>query len=187
MHAILEQLYEDLNSYSETSITLDPPHGSHFLDLRLFPHRPNPSVIRDDHVPLLLVPLLPHAATDGSWDLTLARMAPFIDGVRPVREVARKANVDRSLAREAVQHLVYYNAAVLVDLFSFENSYALVQGPDGPAAVAAAGSDDADEEAEEVRRECVEYVSAGDKPGKSRKYGSPSYADRVAIPTRICF
>src|ERR1700736_1756593 len=102
MHAILEQLYEDLNSYSETSITLDPnplpgaaseEGGSHVLDLRLFPIRPNPAVVRDEHVPILLVSLMPHAVTDLSWDLTMARIAPFIDGVRPVREIARRADV----------------------------------------------------------------------------------------------
>ena len=35
LHAVLEQLFEDLNSYSETSIPLD---GFNSLELKLFPY-----------------------------------------------------------------------------------------------------------------------------------------------------
>lgn len=112
MHSILEQVYEDLSSYSETSICL---HGATMLNLRLFPSFSNPPQVRDWDVPVCLVEL--DSIKDRSWDLTLYRLLPIIDGVKSVKQIAALADVDIALAREAFQHLVYYNCIILIDLF----------------------------------------------------------------------
>ncbi|GAA98180.1 uncharacterized protein L969DRAFT_16034 [Mixia osmundae IAM 14324] len=120
IHSILEQLYEDLNSYSETSILID---GVTSLDLKLFPFYTNPGLIRDWDVPILLVDLV-MMRTDG-WDLTMQKLAGHINGVDCVKTIATVADVDYALAREAIQHLVYYDAVIVTDLFQFSNEYRL--------------------------------------------------------------
>jgi hypothetical protein len=101
MQSILEQLYEDLNSYSETRIQLD---GIRALDLKLFPVFPNPPPVHDWDVPVLLVDL--STFSNDSWDLTLLRLIPFVDGTRSTKRIAEEADVHISLARECLQHLL---------------------------------------------------------------------------------
>jgi hypothetical protein len=68
VHAILEQLYEDLNSYSETHITIDEFNS---IELKLSPFYPNPPPIKDWMVPLALINL--KTKTEANWDLTLIK------------------------------------------------------------------------------------------------------------------
>jgi hypothetical protein len=78
VHAILEQLYEDLNSYSETHITIDEFNS---IELKLFPFYPNPPPIKDWMVPLALVNL--KNKTEANWDLTLIKgsgLSPSVVG-----------------------------------------------------------------------------------------------------------
>lgn len=89
------------SSYSETSIPLD---SANILDLKLIPIFPNPTPVRDWDVPVPLIDL--EGMKDFSWDLTLYRLSPYIDGVRSVRRAADLADVDHALARECIQHLV---------------------------------------------------------------------------------
>lgn len=107
VHSILEQVFEDLGSYSETSIPLD---GANTLDLKLFPQNPNPAVVRDCDVPVALVDL--NDMRDESWDITMYSIAGYIDGTRSVKRIANMADVDLPLARECVQHLLcdFYTA-----------------------------------------------------------------------------
>jgi len=76
IHAILEQLYEDLNSYSETSIVLD-----HFnsIELKIFPFYPNPPPVKDWMVPVFLINL--EKAIEPNWDLTMAKVG--LAGILP--------------------------------------------------------------------------------------------------------
>jgi hypothetical protein len=69
IHAILEQLYEDLNSYAETSISIDPFNS---IELKIFPFYPNPPPVRDWMVPLALINLAKR--TEDNWDLTMAKV-----------------------------------------------------------------------------------------------------------------
>lgn len=70
IHAILEQLYEDLNSYSETSIPIDDFNA---IELKIFPFYPNPPPVRDWQVPLALINL--SKRTEDNWDLTMKKVA----------------------------------------------------------------------------------------------------------------
>jgi hypothetical protein len=69
VHAILEQLYEDLNSYSETSIPIDQFNS---IELKIFPFYPNPPSVKDWMVPLALINL--SKRTEDNWDLTMAKV-----------------------------------------------------------------------------------------------------------------
>ena len=69
MHAIIEQLYEDLNSYSETSIPVDRFNS---IELKIFPFYPNPPDVKDWMVPLSLINL--EKIIEPNWDLTMAKV-----------------------------------------------------------------------------------------------------------------
>ena len=69
MHAILEQLYEDLNSCSETSIAIDQFNS---IELKIFPFYPNPPPLEDWMVPLALINLTKRI--EENWDLTMLKV-----------------------------------------------------------------------------------------------------------------
>ena len=69
IHAILEQLYEDLNSYSEASIEFD---DWSCIDLKMFPFYPNPPEVKDWMVPIALINL--SKRIEQNWDLTMAKV-----------------------------------------------------------------------------------------------------------------
>lgn len=70
IHAILEQLYEDLNSYSETSIPMDRFNS---IELKIFPFYPNPPPVKDYMVPLALINLTKRI--EPNWDLTMVKVS----------------------------------------------------------------------------------------------------------------
>lgn len=65
---MIEQLYMDINSFSETSI---PLHDTG-LDLVLFPFRANPREIMIWDVPIAVAKL--DEMKNGSWDVTLFKV-----------------------------------------------------------------------------------------------------------------
>ncbi|KAG5354014.1 hypothetical protein C0989_009710 [Termitomyces sp. Mn162] len=99
--AILEQLYEDLNSYSETSIAIDRFNS---IELKIFPFYPNPPQVQDWMVPLALINI--SKRVEDNWDLTMVKVAKFIDGTNHVSRIAYLANCDITLTRQAISHLL---------------------------------------------------------------------------------
>lgn len=69
MYSILEQLYEDLNSFSETSIRIDSFNS---IELKIFPFYPNPPKVDDWQVPIALINLAKRV--ESNWDLTMAKV-----------------------------------------------------------------------------------------------------------------
>ncbi|KAI0780707.1 nitrogen permease regulator 2-domain-containing protein [Trametes elegans] len=120
IHAILEQLYEDLNSYSETSIPIDPFNS---VELKIFPFYPNPPPVKDWMVPLALINLTNRI--EPNWDLTIVKICPYIDGINHITRIARLANCDLNLTRLAISHLLYYQVIMLVDIFQYSNMYTI--------------------------------------------------------------
>ncbi|KAF8911995.1 nitrogen permease regulator 2-domain-containing protein [Gymnopilus junonius] len=120
VHAILEQLYEDLNSYSETSIAIDQFNS---IELKIFPFYPNPSPVKDWMVPLALINL--SKRIEDNWDLTMLKVCKYIDGVNHVSRIAYLAGCDISLTRQAISHLLYYQVIMMIDIFQFSNMYTL--------------------------------------------------------------
>nr|ODO02548.1 nitrogen permease regulator 2 [Cryptococcus depauperatus CBS 7855] len=140
--AVLEQLFEDLNSYSETSIPLD---GFNSLELKLFPFYPNPPDCEDWHVPIALVDLNQHK--DDNWDITAARVSEFIDGVNHVKKIAQLADADEALTRETLRHLLFYQVVMMIDIFQYTNMYTL------KPVISRLASD------ENIISECASYVT----------------------------
>jgi hypothetical protein len=68
----LEQLYEDLNSYSETSIQIDKFNS---IELKIFPFYPNPPPVNDWMVPVALIKF--DNIMGQNWDLTMAKVRSF--------------------------------------------------------------------------------------------------------------
>ncbi|EKD05386.1 hypothetical protein A1Q2_00314 [Trichosporon asahii var. asahii CBS 8904] len=110
--AVLEQLFEDLNSYSETSIPLD---GYNWLELKLFPYFPNPPQVHDWDVPIPLVDF--KSLQDANWDITAARVAPHINGVNHAARIAQLADADPALVRETLRHLLYYQVIMMQHVY----------------------------------------------------------------------
>jgi nitrogen permease regulator 2-like protein len=90
--------------------------------MKLFPYHPPPPPVRGWHVP---VPKMKFAEImDPTWDLTLQKVIPHIDGVNDVRRIAWLADVSLPLTQTALQHLLYYDTILLLDMFFFSGCYA---------------------------------------------------------------
>ncbi|PWO01156.1 nitrogen permease regulator 2, partial [Tilletiopsis washingtonensis] len=153
MYGLIEQLYEDLNSYCETFIALpDAPHTRYLdkpvrdaINLKLFPTYANPPPVKDWDVPVALLDL--KGKNEGNWDLTMAKIFPFIDGVNHVKRIAQLADADLELTRQCMEHLLFYSCIITLDIFAFSNMYSL------RPAIAIMAED------ESIQRECGAYVS----------------------------
>ncbi|TKA54907.1 hypothetical protein B0A49_11515 [Cryomyces minteri] len=159
VYALCEMILEDLNNYCECMIPIDE---SNTLNLKLFPMHPPPALIHSYHVPLSTVRLSSLATS--TWDLTMSRILPYIDGINSVAQIAQRADTDFALTRKAVAHLLYYGCILLLDVFQFGAIYA-------PTAEIGAFFGD-----EALQDECRRYVATappvlGD-PGGSRNGGS---------------
>lgn len=113
------------------------------INIKLFPTYPNPPEVHDWDVPVLLVDLSTHVS--GSWDLTLVRLIPYIDGVNHTKRIAQLAEADPELTRQCIRHLLYYSFAIIIDIFQFTNMYAV-----RPQIAYAA---------DDIDGECAEYVT----------------------------
>lgn len=195
VYALCEMILEDLNNYCECMIPID---DSNTINLKLFPTRLPPAPVHGWHVPLLTIDLemytSPSAKTNRcatlSSDLTLTRILPFIDGINSVASIAQLADTDLGLTRKAIQHLLYYDTVVLLDIFQFGATYAPTP------LISHFFTDDA------ALRECAQYVriprfldaSIGDaaqgetkkESGHSRKAsaGSTSITTAVGSPSQ---
>ena len=61
---------------------------------------------------------------DDTWDLTMKKVILQIDGIKDVRRIANDADVALDLTKIALQHLLYYDSILMLDLFLFGNIYA---------------------------------------------------------------
>lgn len=61
---------------------------------------------------------------DDTWDLTMKKVIKQIDGIKDVRRIAHDADVALDLTKIALQHLLYYDSILMLDLFLFSNIYA---------------------------------------------------------------
>ncbi|KAG8876706.1 Nitrogen permease regulator 2 [Tulasnella sp. 331] len=147
MYSIIEQLYEDLNSYSETSIRIDSFNS---IELKLFPFYPNPPQVDDWQVPVALINL--EKRVEPNWDLTVAKVVQYINGVNHVRKIADLADTDPSLTRKCMEHLLFYQCILMVDIFQYSNMYTLKPSVQWLA------------EDPDVQSECAPYVTRSGYP-----------------------
>ncbi len=142
IYALCEILLEDLNNYCESMIPID---DSNTLNIKLFPTYPPPPPLYSYHVPLSTVRL--DSLTDPNWDLTMLKVLPYIDGINSVKQISLLADADYKLVRKAIEHLLYYGCLLLLDIFSFNASYA-------PTAELASFVENTD-----MQDECAKYVA----------------------------
>ncbi|KAI2638397.1 nitrogen permease regulator 2-domain-containing protein [Xylaria nigripes] len=117
--SLLEIVKEDLNNYGECMIPVDEANT---INMKLFPYHPPPASIHGWHVPVPKTKLV--EIVDSTWDLTLQRIIPYVDGVNDVRRIAWLADVSLPLTQCALQHLLYYDTILLLDMFFFGSCYA---------------------------------------------------------------
>lgn len=120
----LDAILEGLNTRGECFVPLD---ATDTFALKLFPALPTPPTIRATDVPVRTRDLdtLVGVGAESGWDLCLRTLLPHIDGVNYVRAIAEAADVEVALVKRAVQHLLYYGAVALVDIFQYSNIYAV--------------------------------------------------------------
>jgi nitrogen permease regulator 2-like protein len=121
------------------------------INMKLFPAYKNPPPVKSWHVPIPKINLLD--IVDDRWDLTLRKIIPEIDGINDVRKIAHNADVALDLTKLALQHLLYYQTILMLDMFFFSNIYAVM-----PAI------NDFVNNAENMQEECAGYVfTSGEK------------------------
>lgn len=163
VYTLLEDIFEDLNAYGEACVRIN---DANVLNLRLEYDQPAAPKIHAWDVPLL-IRALPSPA-DWTWDLTLQRIHSHIDGIKHVQRIAELADVELKLVKRAVNELVYYGRAMLLDIFHFQAIYTCNE-----------------EQAffvkdEELLDECCHYVAfKSDKQSNSTK--EPSFPSRETI------
>ncbi|KAK7961607.1 tumor suppressor candidate 4 protein [Apiospora aurea] len=108
IESLLEIVKEDLNNYGECMIPVDEANT---LNMKLFPYHPPPAPVRGWHVPVPKMKLV---------DIII----PHVDGVNDVRRIAWLADVSLPLTQTALQHLLYYDTILLLDMFFFASCYA---------------------------------------------------------------
>jgi hypothetical protein len=110
------------------SISIDEANVFH---LKVVPVRPDPAPVEDWDVPMFSVSYAlarPRKLKLEKWDLTTGQILPYIDGFNHVTKIAALADVDVSLVKNGVQHLVYDGVASLVSIFEYSNTYAVTPG-----------------------------------------------------------
>ncbi|KAI1431782.1 nitrogen permease regulator 2-domain-containing protein [Xylaria sp. CBS 124048] len=117
--SLLEIVKEDLNNYGECMIPVDEANT---INMKLFPYHAPPPPVHGWHVPVPKMKLA--EIVDSTWDLTLQRIIPHVDGVNDVRRIAWLADVSLPLTQCALQHLSYYDTILLLDMFFFGSCYA---------------------------------------------------------------
>lgn len=90
--------------------------------MKLFPVHKMPPPVKSWHVPIAKINFT--AVVDDTWDLTMTKVIKHIDGIKDVRRIAHDADVAIDLTKIALQHLLYYDAVLMLDLFLFGNIYA---------------------------------------------------------------
>jgi hypothetical protein len=90
--------------------------------MKLFPYHKHPPPVKSWHVPISKIKFAD--IMDDTWDLTMKKVIRQIDGIRDVRRIANDADVALDLTKIALQHLLYYDSILMLDLFLFGNIYA---------------------------------------------------------------
>lgn len=90
--------------------------------MKLFPIHSHPPPVRLHHVPISKTDFT--TIIDDTWDLTVLKVISEIDGIKDVRTIATIADVAPHLTKIALQHLLYYDSILMLDLFLFGNIYA---------------------------------------------------------------
>jgi hypothetical protein len=162
---LLEIIREDLNNYNECMIPVGWFHSlllsnpladkndsddSNTINMKLFPAHHDPPAVKSWHVPISKINF--SDIIDDKWDLTMRKIIPEIDGISDVRLIAGRANVSLVLTKLALQHLLYHQTILLLDMFFFSNIY-----------VPTPGISDFIADLDGMQEECARYVFVSGK------------------------
>lgn len=125
IESLINQIYQDLNNYSECCIPLD---DSNSVDIKLFPILPSPLNIKAFQVPILMVNL--NSLVDVNWDPTMLKILPYINGINSIKRISDLSNSDYLLTKQCIQHLMHYKCLQIIDIFQFSNIYAATNNID---------------------------------------------------------
>eukprot|EP01132_Coremiostelium_polycephalum_P007829 gene7829-9643_t len=98
---ILETLYMELNSYGESTITVD---DANTINVKLFRKPTDIIDVQLHQVPVLIDEI--DTTNSSEWDLTLLQILPYIDGVNYVGRISKLTEIDNNLVISCIQHLV---------------------------------------------------------------------------------
>ncbi|KAM9972616.1 hypothetical protein ACTFIR_011983 [Dictyostelium discoideum] len=115
---ILETLYIELNTYGESTFTVD---DANTINVKLLSRPDEPPEILPHQVPVLVEEI--DTTNDSEWDLTVLQILPYIDGINYVARISKLTEIDINLVSSCVQHLVYYGIVKMVDIFQYSNIY----------------------------------------------------------------
>ena len=82
----------------------------------------SPPLPASHSVPVAVVPLA--SLETASWDLSILRVAQWIDGVRCIRDIAKEAKADVHLVAQAVRVLIAYKVVCITERPLASNRYA---------------------------------------------------------------
>lgn len=133
--ALIEIIKEDLNNYNECMIPVGEygeisrvlllliiEDDANTINMKFFPTHKPPPPVKSWHVPISKIRFTD--VMDATWDLTMKKVIEKIDGIRDVRRIAHDADVALDLTKITLQHLLYYDSILMLDLFLFGNIYA---------------------------------------------------------------
>lgn len=119
LKSLIQQIFQDLNNYSECMIPIDAANS---VDIKLFPIFPPPPEVNAFDVPIATVKL--DSMIDSLWDPTMLKIVPFVNGINSIQQISELSGTDFELARLCIQHLIHYKSVAIMDIFQFDNSYA---------------------------------------------------------------
>jgi hypothetical protein len=119
IESLIQQIYQDLNNYSECLIPVDSGNS---VDIKLLPLLPPPPRVYPEDVPISTVQL--KTMVDANWDPTMLKILPYIDGINSIKRISLLADADYWVVKICIQHLMYYRCITISDIFQFSNIYA---------------------------------------------------------------
>lgn len=169
IESLIDQLFQDLNNYSECCIPLDSANS---VDIKLFPVLSPPMNIKAYQVPLLTVKLT--SLIDVNWDPTMIKILPFINGINSVKKISELADSDYLLTKQCIQHLMHYKCISIIDIFQFSNIYAPTNNVGNFLKVT------------NMAEECQSYIITGEEKYLSSK-GRKDVSELVSPYTRTSY
>jgi hypothetical protein len=100
LETIMTEVFQKLNLCGLCTISID---DTNCLYLKLSPSLPTPPIVYGHHVPIFICS---KEDIDMCYDLTIQQILPYINGFNHVVKIACLSEVDITLVKECVQHLV---------------------------------------------------------------------------------
>ncbi|CAF0796246.1 unnamed protein product [Brachionus calyciflorus] len=118
---ILEQIQRDLNKTGECIIhkIANLEHSAIFLKLII--NHSDPQLVQSCDVPVFI---RNHEEFEiDEWDLTTQKIVSAINGFKTVSLIANETNIESSVAKEAIQNLLYLGIVSLVPIIQFSSMF----------------------------------------------------------------